>query len=127
MSGCCREVLSIPAITGFRNSFASDYRSNPRLNVLSRPGPAYCRISAIEPRRNCASYHMTTSWFEYFAIVIALGCSYVAYRLCHEGYGLLRLADRRFDYRIACMLIVLGYLLASLLVLAAVVVVSQWF
>jgi hypothetical protein len=70
---------------------------------------------------------MTTSWFEYFAIAIALGCTYVSYRLCHEGYGLLRLADRRFDSRIAFTLIVLGYMLAALLVLAAIVVVSQWF
>ena len=70
---------------------------------------------------------MTTSWFEFLAIAVALACVYVAYRLCHEGYGLLRLARSRFERRIAIMLIVLGYMLGTLLVLAAVVIASQWF
>ncbi len=68
-----------------------------------------------------------TSWFELLAIAVALACTYVSYRLCHEGYGLLRLARKRLDQRIARMLIILGYMLAALLALAAVVVISQWF
>lgn len=70
---------------------------------------------------------MSTSWFEIIVILIALACVYVSYRLCNEGYGLLRLARLRYERRIARMLIVLGYMLGALIVLAGVCIASQWF